>query len=56
MVIRHEVFAPLRGQFENLGPHPANREVAMLSIKDNKLILISATGLNFAASDVVMTL
>ena len=38
MVIRHKVFAPLRGQSKNLCPHPANREVAMLSIKDNKLI------------------
>ena len=38
MVIRHKVFAPLRGQFKNLCPHPANREVAMLSTKDDKLI------------------
>ena len=38
MVIRHKVSAPLRGQFENLASHPANREVAMLSTKDDKLI------------------
>ena len=35
MVIRHKVSAPLRGQFENLASHPANREVAMLSTKDD---------------------